>query len=131
MGAIGTWHLAAKYPDVWAAAAAFSGVGRPATVAQMKHIPQLVVNGAADATVSVAGSRTMVTEMKKLGMDVTYIEVAGGDHINLVVPNLSGAFDFFDKKRRGGGGTLQRSVARLVALNPASEAPALEHNARA
>src|SRR5262249_41611548 len=31
MGAIGTWRLAPKYPDVWAALGVFSGQGAPAT----------------------------------------------------------------------------------------------------
>ncbi len=108
MGAIGTWHLAAKYADIWAAVAPFSGTGQPASVERMKGIPQFVVHGDADPTVSVGGSRTMVAEMKKLGVDVTYIEVTGGDHLNIVVPNLAGAFDFFGKKRKRAAPTERR-----------------------
>ncbi|MBI1876245.1 MAG: dienelactone hydrolase family protein [Acidobacteria bacterium] len=108
MGAIGTWYLTAKYPDVWAAVAPFSGLGTPASVARMKHIPQFVVHGDADPTVNVSGSRTMVAEMKKLGVDVTYIEVAGGNHINVVVPNLAAMMDFFDAKRKAVPTTQQR-----------------------
>jgi len=100
MGAIGTWALGAKYPDLWAALAPFSGLGAPATVARMQHIPQFVVHGDADPTVSVNGSRAMVAEMKKLGMDVTYIEVLGGNHGDVVVPNLPKAFDFLATKKR-------------------------------
>ncbi|MBI1873480.1 MAG: prolyl oligopeptidase family serine peptidase, partial [Acidobacteria bacterium] len=108
MGAIGTWYLTAKYPEVWAAVAPFSGLGAPASVARMKHIPQFVVHGDADPTVNVSGSRTMVAEMKKLGVDVTYIEVAGGNHINVVVPNLAAMMDFFDAKRKAVPTTQQR-----------------------
>jgi len=100
MGAIGTWALAAKYPEMWAAVAPFSGVGAPATVARMKHIPEFVVHGDNDATVNVNGSRAMVEEMKKLGVDVTYIEVPGGSHTNVVVPNLPKAFEFLSAKKR-------------------------------
>ena len=32
MGGIGTWKLAPKYPDIWAAIAPFSGSGAPATL---------------------------------------------------------------------------------------------------
>jgi hypothetical protein len=32
--------------------------------------------------------------MKKLGMNVTYIEVPGGSHTGVVVPNLPAAFEF-------------------------------------
>jgi predicted esterase len=100
MGAIGTWAIAAKYPSIWAAAGAFAGLGAPATVEAMRHIPQFVVHGDADATVNVSGSRNMVAAMKKANVDHVYIEVSGGGHIDIVVPNLPAAFDFFDKKRK-------------------------------
>ena len=107
MGAIGTWALGAKYPDLWAALAPFSGLGAPATVARMQHIPQFVVHGDADPTVSVNGSRAMVAEMKKLGMEVTYIEVPGGNHGDVVVPNLPKAFEFLATKKRVAAATQQ------------------------
>ena len=94
MGAIGTWHLASKYPDLWAALAPFSGTGSPTLAERMKQIPQIVVHGDADPTVNVEGSRTMVAELKKLGAEVTYIEVAGGNHVDVVVPNLPKVFEF-------------------------------------
>src|SRR5580765_6550506 len=53
MGAIGTWKIVAKYPDVWAAAATFAGAGVPDTIARFKHIPEFVVHGDNDATVNV------------------------------------------------------------------------------
>ncbi|MDH4064316.1 MAG: alpha/beta fold hydrolase [Acidobacteriota bacterium] len=107
MGAIGTWVLGAKHPDLWAALGLFSGFGAPATVARMKHIPQIVVHGDNDATVNVNGSRAMVAEMKKNAMDVTYIEVPGGNHLNVVVPNLPRVFDFLATRRRTAVATQQ------------------------
>jgi len=100
MGAIGTWHLAAKYPDLWAAVGPFSGAGSPASVASMKGIPQIVVHGDADPTVNVSGSRNMVAEMKRLGVPVTYIEVPGGNHSDVVVPNMPKVFEFLAAQRR-------------------------------
>jgi predicted peptidase len=100
IGAIGTWYLGAKYPDVWAALGLFSGTGSPATVERMKLIPQVVVHGDADPTVSVNGSRAMVAEMKKLGVEVTYIEVPGGNHTDVVVPNLPKVFEFLAAHRK-------------------------------
>jgi predicted esterase len=102
MGAIGAWFLGAKYPDTWAALVAFAGAGSPQSVQNMKRVPQFVVHGDADKTVNVAGSRTMVEEMKKLGMDVTYIEVPDGSHTGVVVPNLPAAFDFLAAHKKGG-----------------------------
>ena len=101
MGAIGTWKLAPKHADVWAAVAAFSGQGAPATVERMKGIPNFVVHGDADPTVNVRGSRLMVEAMKALNMDVTYIEVGGGNHSAVVEPNLLGAVQFFNARRKG------------------------------
>jgi poly(3-hydroxybutyrate) depolymerase len=107
MGAIGTWTLGAKYPELWAALAPFSGMGAPGTVVRMRHIPQIIVHGDNDPTVNVNGSRTMVAEMKKLGMDVTYVEVPGGNHTDVVVPNLPTVFEFLATKRRAAVATQQ------------------------
>jgi predicted esterase len=100
MGAIGTWHLGAKYPEVLAALAPFSGFGMPPTVSAMKAIPEIIVHGDADLTVAVAGSRAMVAELKRLGVEHRYIEVPGGNHLNVVEPNLAAVLDFFDAHRK-------------------------------
>ena len=100
MGGGGAWYLAPRYPQVWAAIASFAGGGDPATMAGMKHIPQFIVHGDADATASVEQSRSMVGEMKRLGVEHQYIEVPGGTHGGVVAPNLRGMFDFFDKHKK-------------------------------
>jgi predicted esterase len=100
MGAIGTWALASKYPQTWAALVAFAGVGAPTLADNMKAIPQFVVHGDADNTVNVSGSRNMVAALKKLNANVTYIEVAGGSHTDVVVPNLPKAFEFLAAQRK-------------------------------
>ncbi len=105
MGAIGAWALGAKYPQIWAALVPFSGVGSPALAEPMKGIPQFVVHGDADNTVNVSGSRTMVAALKKAGADVTYIEVVGGSHIDMVVPNLPQAFEFMSRQKKGATAT--------------------------
>jgi poly(3-hydroxybutyrate) depolymerase len=101
MGAIGTWKLAAKYPDIWAAVAPFSGRGTPATIEKMRGIPEFVVHGDADPTVNVEGSRTMVAAMKALGVEVKYIEVSGGNHSSVVQPHFEEMFQFFDAHKKG------------------------------
>ena len=102
MGAIGTWALAAKYPQIWAALVPFSGTGSPTLAEAIKGIPQFVVHGDADNTVNVAGSRNMVAALKKAGADVTYVEVAGGSHTDMVVPNLPQAFEFMSRQQKKG-----------------------------
>jgi poly(3-hydroxybutyrate) depolymerase len=100
MGAIGTWKIAPKFPELWAAIGAFAGSGAPATLERIQQIPNFVVHGDADATVNVRGSRTMVARMKELGMTVTYIEVPGGTHGGVVAPNAAAMYDFFDAHRK-------------------------------
>lgn len=107
MGAIGTWYLAAKHPEIWAALGPVSGLGDPQSIARIKHLPQFVVHGDADPTVPVAGSRAMVAEMRKLGVDHVYVEVPGGNHLDIVVPNLPAMFEFFNARRRPAASTRQ------------------------
>jgi predicted esterase len=102
MGAIGTWLLGSKYPQLWAALVPFSGTGSPTMAEAMKAVPQLVVHGDADNTVNVSGSRNMVAALKKAGADVTYIEVPGGSHTDMVVPNLPKAFEFMGRQQKPG-----------------------------
>jgi poly(3-hydroxybutyrate) depolymerase len=107
MGAIGTWFLGAKHPDIWAALGPVAGSGNPQTMAAMKHIPQFVVHGDADPTVPVGGSRRMVEEMKKLGVDHVYVEVPGGNHTDIAVPNFPAMFEFFNGRRKAAPATRQ------------------------
>jgi poly(3-hydroxybutyrate) depolymerase len=107
MGAIGTWKIAPKFPEIWAAIAPFAGSGTPSTLERIRHIPQFVVHGDDDRTVSVQGSRSMVAGAKDLGIEVTYIEVPGGSHSGVVAPNLPGMFEFFNTHKKGGRNTSQ------------------------
>ena len=101
MGAIGAWALGSKYAPTWAAIVAFSGVGAATLADNMKAIPHFIVHGDADNTVNVSGSRNMVAALKKLNANVTYIEVPGGSHTGVVVPNLPQAFEFMAAQRKG------------------------------
>ena len=100
MGAIGTWAIGAKHPEIWAALGPISGVADPRTVEAMRNLPEVVVHGDADTTVPVSGSRNMVEAMKRLGVDVKYIEVPGGSHTSVPGPNMAAIFDFFDTHKR-------------------------------
>jgi predicted peptidase len=108
MGAIGTWALGSKYPQTWAALVTFAGTGQPTLAENMKAIPQFVVHGDADNTVNVSGSRNMVAKLKELNATVTYIEVPGGSHTDIVVPNLPKAFDFMAAQKKTGSHTTQQ-----------------------
>jgi predicted esterase len=100
MGGSGSWYLAPKYSSIWAGLATFAGGVTPATAPQVKHIPQFVVHGDADTTAPVERSRTMVAELKRLGIEHQYVEVPGGSHGSVVAPNIKGMFDFFDRHKK-------------------------------
>ena len=101
MGGGGTYHLAAKYPDIWAALAV-AAPGPAAKLEQLerfKNTPILVLQGDADRTVLPAGTRNTVAQMKQLGMECVYVEVKGGDHSLFISKNrdtLATVFAFFN-----------------------------------
>jgi predicted peptidase len=107
MGAIGTWKIAPKFPDLFASIGMFAGSGSPATLERIRHVPQFVVHGDADATVNVQGSRAMAARAKELGIEVKYIEVPGGSHGGVVAPNLGAMFEFFNAHKKGARSTSQ------------------------
>jgi poly(3-hydroxybutyrate) depolymerase len=108
MGAIGTWKIAPKYPDIWAAIAPFSGSGTPDTLERIRAVPEIIVHGDADPTVNVAGSRAMVAKLKTMGTEFKYIEVPGGVHSDVVAPNLAAVIDFFDAHHKAARSTSQQ-----------------------
>jgi len=108
MGAIGTWKIAPKYPDIWAAIAPISGSGAPDTLERIRGVPEIIVHGDADPTVNVSGSRAMVAKLQSLGVEHKYIEVAGGLHSDVVAPNVAAIVDFFDAHRKMARSTSQQ-----------------------
>ena len=70
MGGYGTWDLIARYPERFAAAIPMSGAGDTSRVDKFRNVPVWNFHGAKDGTVSVAGSREMVTAMRSSGIVV-------------------------------------------------------------
>jgi poly(3-hydroxybutyrate) depolymerase len=99
MGGGGTWHLAIKYPEIWAGLAPIAPAifRQPDGLEKIKDIPVILVQGDKDTLVPVAGARQWAEKMKELKMTYEYIEVAGGDHIAVAFQNLPKIFEFFDK----------------------------------
>ena len=100
MGGFGTWSIAMKYPGLFAALGPIAGGGSAAGLEKIKHVPQYVVHGDNDKTVPVAASRTMVEAARKLGVKLVYVEVPGGSHSGVVVPQFGPMFDFFAEQAR-------------------------------
>jgi poly(3-hydroxybutyrate) depolymerase len=114
MGGGGALYLAAKYPDVWAGVAAAAPYRPPNFAEQTERfrpIPTLVLQGDADRSIPVEVTREWVAEMKRLGMDVLYVEIPGGEHTPFVAKNrdtLSKVFSFFNIVRKDQRGKTSR-----------------------
>ena len=102
MGGGGTWHLGIKYSDIWAALAPIAPAIRANTddLEQIKNMPVIVVQGDSDRLVPVEGARRWVAKMKELGMQHVYIEVPGGDHVNVAFQNMPKIIEFFNEHQR-------------------------------
>lgn len=70
MGGFGTWHLAAAYPDRFAAIVPICGGGKPADADRLRKLPIWVFHGADDQIVPLGRSEEMVEAIQKLGGDV-------------------------------------------------------------
>jgi len=102
MGGFGTWSIAMNHPEVFAALAPVAGGGNAAQMGKIAHIPQLVVHGDDDRTVSVENSRSMVEAAKKLNVEVKYIEIARGDHVTVASRTFKDVFEWFNAHKRNG-----------------------------
>jgi predicted esterase len=100
MGGAGTFYLAVKYPQRWAAIAAIAPAAFGLQASSLNVIPKMpvmVVHGDMDAAVPVSLSRTWVEVMKALKMPHQYIEVPGGDHGSVISSHQAEIFAFFAK----------------------------------
>ena len=100
MGGAGTYYLAVKYPERWAAIAAIAPAAfslQPSSLSAIPTKPVMVVHGDMDTAVPVSLSRTWVDTMKELKMTYEYIEVPGGDHGSVISSHQSQIFAFFAK----------------------------------
>jgi predicted peptidase len=96
MGGNGSWYLAWRHPERWAAAVVvcgFLGAGpfpsflppdtpdpAAAVAERIRQIPIWVFHGDADKTVPVTASREMVAALQKAGATVKYTELPGVGH---------------------------------------------------
>lgn len=67
MGGFGTWELAGRYPEKFAAAVPVCGGGSMLWTWNMKNIPTWAFHGAKDTVVPLAESERMVNSLKKRG----------------------------------------------------------------
>ena len=72
MGGYGTWALAARRPDLFAAAVPICGGGDPAIVNVLKNLPIWVFHGGLDKVVLPEESEKMIRALEKAGGKVHY-----------------------------------------------------------
>ena len=72
MGGYGTWALAARRPELFAAAVPICGGGDPATVNVLKNLPIWVFHGGLDGVVLPEESEKMVRALERAGGKVRY-----------------------------------------------------------
>ena len=101
MGGAGTYHLGAKYNDIWAGIAPIAGAGGIADAAaaeRYRSFATLLMHGEQDSIVSVNGSRRAAMLLQGAGAQHLYLEFPGKDHefwIRRGAENMEKVFLFF------------------------------------
>ncbi len=80
MGGMGTWALACKYPDLFAAAAPICGRGDPSQAAKIKDLPIWNFHGDKDTAVPIKGSQDMIDAIKAAGGNPKFTVYPGVGH---------------------------------------------------
>lgn len=125
MGGNGTWNLAYRYPDRFAAIAPICGFVSPhprlpntrgivpadsgnpftALARRLARLPTWIVHGEVDQVVPVAESRQAAEAMRAAGGDVRYTELIGVDHNSWDATYASAQFkDWLFAQRRSRAG---------------------------
>ena len=72
MGGFGTWALASRTPNRFAAIVPICGGGDPFHAKEIAHVPAWVFHGGKDPTVPIENSQRMVEALKKSGGNVKF-----------------------------------------------------------
>jgi len=80
MGGYGTWDLAARQPDRFAAILPICGGGDDDVAPRLAHLPIWCFHGDADTAVAVERSRSMIAAVKAAGGRPIYSELPGVGH---------------------------------------------------
>ncbi|MFM6933233.1 MAG: dienelactone hydrolase family protein [Novosphingobium sp.] len=96
MGGEGTWHLAARHPQLWAAIAPGAGAIDPPRFpyASLGRLPVLGVHGDADEIISFAATEDMIERLNRADGKGQMLAVPGAGHraFDTVLDQI---FDFF------------------------------------
>ena len=80
MGGYGTWSLAVRYPDRFAAIAPICGGMWLQSAAPLQNTPVWTFHGDADDVVPISATEQIVTELRSVGADVRFTRYPGVGH---------------------------------------------------
>jgi len=102
MGGFGTWEMGTAFPGYFAAIVPVCGGGDPQAAYRIKNIPCQVFHGEKDEAVPEIRSAEMVDALRKLGADVKYTVIPGGDHPSawIYAYNKAGLWDWLLKQKK-------------------------------
>lgn len=80
MGGYGTWEIAKRYPELFAAAAPICGGGSVKNIERLKDVPVWAFHGAKDDVVLLEESEVMVEALRKAGGDVKFTVYPDANH---------------------------------------------------
>jgi predicted peptidase len=101
--ASGALHLAAKFPDKFAAVVVSSGpiVYDKYPFSSLKgKLALLVIHGDQDTTNPMEASKQMAEAAKSAGIETVYATVPGGTHLEAYLTYASQLYDFLDKHKK-------------------------------
>ncbi|MCF6159200.1 MAG: hypothetical protein E3K32_11695 [wastewater metagenome] len=80
-GAHGTWYMAIRYPDLFAAISPIAGeCPTPSLLGNLLHVPVYILHGTRDMVIPVEAARDAYARLKKLGYSVIYEELPEEKH---------------------------------------------------
>ncbi len=102
MGGFGTWTLASRYPERFAALAPICGGGDRYLASRLKNVPVWAFHGAKDPVVPVQASKDMVEALKKAGGNVQLTLYPEAQHDSWTETyNNPKLYEWFLSHRRG------------------------------
>jgi len=103
MGGRGTWQLAAKHPERFAAIVPLADAPQDAALAkQVAKVPAWAFHGAKDDLVPVENVRRFIDLVKASGGDIRYTEIPDGDHFILDAYENKEIYDWLLLHKRKG-----------------------------
>jgi predicted peptidase len=80
MGGFGSWDLASRHPDWFAAVVPICGGGQPENAEKLAHVPIWAFHGTADAVVPEQASLKMIKAIRRAGGRPAYTSLEGVGH---------------------------------------------------